>query len=345
MRRHTAVYALAGLILVLSACIATDTRADSSISPTSGSQPQPTTTPVTETTNELSNMSVAELHAHAVEFSDTYHRSWPDIEFALERFADDVVFYDPADGDFIIEGSTVIVPILRNFVRHFPNVAPVVAEVFVSADGAAYRSVYGHGYWPPWSTEPSGHRPVVDLNVFHFEGDSVTGFDIWFEDDSLETMGFGCFANNGCPELGVIVERYVTAWTSGDPDQIAALYADNATFVDNLNGIAAVGPSEISSTSRARFGQGDFILEVIAVYAQTNGPGLPTEADLDLGELIAVGLHYRVSSPNGDYAASDSLTTFEFGTPRTDGFTPHPQDLITREEVFHNPDTFANIAG
>jgi hypothetical protein len=179
--------------------------------------------------------------------------------------------------------------------------------------------------------------------VLHFAGDSVTGFDIWFEDDTLEMLGFGCFAVSGCPDLAIIVDRYVTAWTSGDPGRIAALYDDSAMFTDSLRRIGSVGPDEISGIAERRFGHGAVTVEVLEIYAQTNGPDVPTDTDSEIGDVIAVGLHYRVSSPSADFASFDSLTTFELGTRQAGGFTPHPGGLITREEVFHNPDTVALV--
>jgi hypothetical protein len=346
MSRSATLSVLIGLVMVLVGCSSGDTADDD---PTTSTAPATTTTtapaaPTTAaaTTTDLSEFTVAELAAHAIGFSDAYHRSWPDIDLALERFANSAVFYDPADGDFIIEGKAVV-PMLRGFAAYMAGVEPVMEEVFVSADGACFRALYGHGYWPPWSVEPADHPPVVGLDVFHFEGESVTGLDIWFEDGTLETLGFGCFAANGCPQLATIVDRYVTAWISGDPSQIAALYDDNATFTDSLLQIDAVGPEEISGIAGARFGEGDVTLEVVEIYAQTNGPDAPTDTDSEIGEVIAVGLHYRISSPSADFTSFESLTTFEFGTRQANGFTPHPDGLITREEVFHNPDSLATI--
>jgi hypothetical protein len=286
-------------------------------------------------------MDVAELAARASEFSDAYYGSWPDIDGALERFDDDVVFYDPADGDFVIEGKAVIVPTLRSFVAYYANVDPTVEEVFVSANGAAYRVSLGDGYWPPWSVEPANHPRVVGLDELHFSGEAVTGLDIWFEDDTLEMLGFGCFAANGCPKVATIVDRYVAAWTSGDAAQVAVLYDNGAVFSDSLRRIDSVGPEEISGIAKRRFGRDVVTIEVLEVYAQTNGPDVPTDTDSEVGDVIAVAIHYQVSSPGADLASFDSLTTFELGTRHASGFTRHPMGLITREEVFHNIDTVA----
>jgi hypothetical protein len=354
MRRIATLSVLVGLVMVLVGCGRGDTADDdptTSAAPATATtiapakttiSPAAASTTAATTTTDLSKFTVAGLTAHAIEFSDAYHRSWPDIDLALERFTNNAVFYDPADGDFIIEGKAVV-PMLRGVAAYMAGVEPVMEEVFVSADGASFRALYGHGYWPPWSVEPADHPPVVGLDVFHFEGDAVTGLDIWFEDGTLGMLGFGCFAANGCPQLATIVDGYVTAWTSGDPSQIAALYDDNTAFTDSLLQIDAVGPEEISGIAEARFGEGDVTLEVVEIYAQTNGPDVPTDTDSEIGEVIAVGLHYRISSQSADFTSFESLTTFEFGTRQANGFTPHPEGLITHEEVFHKSDSLATV--
>jgi len=251
-----------------------------------------TTSTTAATTTSVPGIDGADSTARAVRFSESFWGSWPDVEGALEAFADDVVFYDPADGDFVIAGKDVLVPMLRGFVEYYATVDPVVEQVFVSGGAAAYRVSLGHGFWPPWSVEPVDHPRIIELAEVHFVGDAVTGYDVWFEDDTLGTTGFGCFAANGCPDLATVVDRYVATWTSGDPGHIAALYDENATFTDSFLQIDAVGLEEISGIATARFGQGDVTLEVVEIYAQTNGPDVPTDTNSEVGEVIAVGLHY-----------------------------------------------------
>jgi hypothetical protein len=281
---------------------------------------------------------IAQLQVDAAEFSTSYHGAWPDIQPALDRMVADVVFYDPADGDFIIEGKAKVVPAILGFARFYSETEWSGEETFLSADGAAYRVAVAEGLWPPWLTEPASHPPVVELDVFRFEDDGIASFDIWFEDDSLEMLEFGCFAIDSCPGLRTVVDRYLDAWSSGADDAIAALYADDAVFTDSLFDIDAAGPAEIGALAEARFGPGAWSHEVVELYAQTRGPEPATEEQPDSGPVIAVGIHYRVSSADGA-TAREGLTTFELGTRQPNGFDLHPQGLITREEVFHDPNT------
>jgi len=285
---------------------------------------------------------IDQMHGFADEFGG-FWGSWPDNSEALSRFADDAVFWDPADGDYAIEGAARIVPILNGFTGYFANVEPIVNETFVSTDAAAYRTEIPDGYWPPWITEPEEHPPVVELDGFRFENRDVTNFDIWFSAETLGTFPFGCFAFDGCPQLDEIVRRYTTAWVSGDPKRIAELYADDAEFSDTLLGIDTTGSQDISGVADQRFGTGNFTLEVLEVFAQTDGPAAPTDAKPDIGEIIAVSIHYRIIPDSGG-PQLDSLAMFELGTRHSTRFETHSLELITRENVLHQRDTLAQIA-
>lgn len=144
--------------------------------------------------------------------------------------------------------------------------------------------------------------------------------------------GFGCFAVDKCPELQVIVDRYLAVWSSGDEGQVAALYAEEAVFTDSLLGMGAVGPDAIAEFATQRFGPiGDITLEEMGLYAQTDGPDAPTGEQPEMGRIVGVGIHYQWNAVvDGEPAAVDSLTTFYI----------NEGGLITREEVFHDPEGF-----
>ncbi|MGB5758717.1 MAG: hypothetical protein WBM50_17520 [Acidimicrobiales bacterium] len=265
-----------------------------------------------------------------------FWEAWPD-DAIIERFADDIAFYDPSDGDFTIEGKDRFAPIERKLVTsYWAEADPSVDTVWVATGGASYRVAFPTVVWPPWLPEPSEHPPVVILYVFGFEDQNITRYEVWFEDTTLETLAFGCFGVDVCPDAQAMVDRYTQAWNSGESDLIAALYADDATFTDSVSGIEATGAGEISRLSDRRLGPGaNAEMEVIGVYAQTNGYALPTESTGDLGQVIGLGIHYRVWDPDSDARPLERLATFEMGTRRADGFDLHPEGLITREEVFH----------
>jgi hypothetical protein len=341
--------------LLLTACGGGDDEAQSSASAATTPTPTaattttpsaPATTPPTSAavTTSQAGLSVAELQqwrGDATAVADVYWGAWPDTAI-VERLADDVAFSMPSDGDFI-EGKSAVGSMLRTFIGYYASAEPSVEAMFLSGDAAAYRIDFPSGLWPPWTAEPPDHPPFVILDVFRFRDTTITDYEVWLEDETLEMAEYGCFAIEGCPEGQAIVDHYIAAWTSGDIDQIAAIYADDAVFTDSLFGIEAVGPEEIGGLADERFGTGDVTFEVLNVYGQTNGYRAPTEGSPELGRVIGVGIHYRVSAGDTGAPLLESLTTFDLGTRQRESFEPDPHGRITREQIFHDPATLANL--
>jgi hypothetical protein len=65
--------------------------------------------------------------------------------------------------------------------------------------------------------------------------------EVCYSPDDNELFGFGCFAVDGLPRLAETVDRYLTARSSSDPDTVAALYSEEASFTDGLADLEATG--------------------------------------------------------------------------------------------------------
>jgi hypothetical protein len=93
----------------------------------------------------------------------------------------------------------------------------------------------------------------------------------------------------------------------------------------------AVGSGAIAALADRRFGSiGDIPLEEMDLYAQTYGRYPPTDEQPEKGRIVGVGIHYLWNAlADGKSITVESITTFDV----------NPQGLITREEVFHDPDS------
>ena len=105
-------------------------------------------------------------------------------------------------------------------------------------------------------------------------------------------------------------------------------------------GLQAQGPAAIAELGEERFwSASDITLEIIDLYAQTNGYPPPTEHQPELGAITAVGIHYRCNLMGEDKPATvEGLTTFDLGTLQGT-VVLDPDGLITREEVFYDADS------
>jgi hypothetical protein len=291
----------------------------------------------------MSQAEIAQWKTDAVAFADRFYGAWPDVDASFAEFADDATFYDPGDGDFLIEGKQQIVALHRSFFCDFPEIQVHRTGLYLSADGAAYRATT-ENLWPPGVPEPADHPPVGGLDLFRFKDGLVASWEVnWALPASLEMVGFGVFApgEHGSEQLQEIADRYLAVWSSGDKDRIAALYRKDAVFSDTMLGIQAQGPAAISELGVKRFGTGGPVtFEIIDLYVQTNGPDPPIKSRPDSGAIVAAGIHYRCNLVVDDEPATvESLTTFELGTRQGGSFALDPNGLITREEVFYDADS------
>ena len=212
----------------------------------------------------------------------------------------------------------------------------VTAE-YVSVNGAAFEEVWP-GLQPPMTLPPE--PPVASgLAVYTFENGEVQSEDLWYRAADNVAYGIGCFAVDGCPALQDTVDRYVAAWSGNDPDAIAALYSDDATFTDSVLGLHASGSGPIGELADQRFGSGSGLdVQILDLYAWTDGTRPPSETRPEAGRLIGIAIHYR-AAVDGSTEAQEGITTLELGVKTDTGIEADTHGLIHREEVYHSPHT------
>lgn len=189
-----------------------------------------------ETSMPTAVMSEAEIRqrqTNLTAFANRYHEAWPDVDQTFADFAEDATFSDPSSGDFLVEGKDRILSLNRTFARYASDMETETTGVYLSTDGAAF-SVFWVNLWPPWVAEPSDHPPLSGLELFEFQDELVSRQSIMYLKETGEMIELGCFAENGCDELGVYVDQYLAAWSSRDKRQVASLYATDAVFSDSL---------------------------------------------------------------------------------------------------------------
>ena len=339
---------VAGLGGLATACGGDETTATLASATTTITAPSITTTttlPPTTTTLPvaMSAAEIAQWKTDAIAFAARFFGKYGDASATFPEFADNATFYDPTDGDFLIEGKEQIVALTRWMFSSFPDYRFRQKAVYLSGGGAAYKGVL-ENLWPPGLPEPADHPPVEGLELFRFKAGLVVNWEIWSVPATLEMLSMACFApgRGGSEQLRAIADRYLAAWSSGDKDRIAGLYRDDAVFSDSMRGIQAQGSAAIAEVGDTRFGSGGpHTLEVIDLYVQTNdGIDTSTEQPPEQGAIIAVGIHYRYTLVvKGESTTGESLTTFELGTRQGNAFALDPGGLITREEVFHDADS------
>lgn len=314
-RRRATFLAALGLLASLSAC--------------SGASTTGLPAPV------LPQSEIEQLAGEATAFVEQHTEAWPDVDAFVADYTEDYTYADPTWSDFRV-GSGNVIAMLRQWESMTDYHIDVTAE-YVSVDGAAFEETWP-GLQPPMPLPPD--PPVASgLNVRTFENGEVQSEDLWYRAEDNVAYGIGCFAVDDCPALQDTVDRYTTAWLGSDPEAIAALYSEDATFTDSMLGLTASGSSAIGALADERFGSADGLnIEVLDLYAWTDGTSPPSESNPEAGHLVGIAIHYRATL-NGTTGTQEAITTLELGVKTENGIEADPEGLIQHEEVYHSPDS------
>ena len=291
-----------------------------------------------------SAQEIERLSAEADAFAEHHMGVWPDVEAFVSVYTEDITGADPSARDSD-GGKQDLLTMWTSWERLTDHTMEVVGT-FISTDGAAYKEEWP-GLWPTdvgWPVEgPRDPAGPSYLETYVFEDGMVVAGDVWWYPKDNERFGFGCFAVDGCPALQETVDRYIAAWTARDTDAIAALYSDDAEFIDSLLGLESAGDEDIGDLGDERFGSvGQLSIEVLDLFSWTDGYGQPSESDPTHGSLIGVAIHYRATAIDGGVEqVQEAVTTLELCRRYVRNLytytDPDPEGLIHREVVYHAP--------
>ena len=339
---HTAlrVAALAVVGLALAGCGGTV-----STSPPSTSQtPSPTATPGIGPAAVVSAGELRRWEADALAFAQRFNDAWADADAAFAAFSEDAAVIDPSNADFSIAPKSEIIASWRGFAADMPDYSARTTGAYLSTAAGAYLTEV-KGLWPADVASPSGQPLLHELRLFRFAGErstaAATTFELWYRLDDMEALLGGCVAPDRCaPEVRAFAQRYLAAWSSDDPAQIAALYRDDATLADSLLGISASGADAIGGVGLGRFGSGAPACSVQDVYIQTNDgdPKTSDNTDPDGGKIIGIAIVHRCASAAGGSQPIDGVSVLLLGTRQPKGFDLDPRGLIVSDETFHDAD-------
>jgi ketosteroid isomerase-like protein len=309
----------------IEATTTTDAVAGTSVATTSAGPPTPA----------LSSAEIDRLAEEAATFAREHLEAWPDVDAFIADYTDDYTFAAPTWSDYRVGGENVI-GMLRLWESMTDYQIDVTAE-YVSANGAAFEETWP-GLQPPMALPPDPPVPS-GLAVYLFEGAKISREDLWYRAEDNVAYGIGCFAVDECPALDDTVGRYITAWSGGDPEEIAALYSEEATFADSILGLYGSGSDAIGELAEQRFGSDSGpTVEVLDLYVWTDGELPPTDRNPEAGRLIGIAIHYR-ATVNG--TTQEAIATLELGVKTETGFEADAQGLIHREDIYHSLGTLS----
>lgn len=210
-----------------------------------------------ETFPILDDDTVAEANA-LVAFIEGYEAAWDagDLEaFAAYLSDGEFEFFEPASH---IRSKQGFIDFMRPFFASHTQ-GNATGRRFFSGDDEVVESYLGWGFGP--FTEDN---PVVEVDLFTIEDNEITSLHAMY-DPAVSRLIYGVDPTD-------LVTAYGVAWSSGDPDRLLPLYAEDARRTEGLYGIELEGVDQITRHAEAFFTRHpDASWTIVEPYIFTSG--------------------------------------------------------------------------
>lgn len=224
--------------------------------PTAPTSIPPTSIPSTPTATPQPRppVALAKVQQSAAEFgtlANALVASWNSRDNQAVRaiFTDDAVAQDMTFFGHET-GSEAIAGFVAGMTLYGPDWQARVTDQYIGVGDGLVLDEY-------WNIKLHGHQftqadPVVEVDRLQIREDRIATWDLFYTLDSMEKTG-------GVPqsrfnEARALLSAYQTAWSSRDPQAVAALYVGNAVRKDTIFGESQAGRADIAAFAKTFFG-------------------------------------------------------------------------------------------
>jgi len=199
------------------------------------------------------SVSTAEIERIASKFktiTDAKVEAWNsgDIEAIQALYTDNIVFIDTTFGDHLV-GIDAVMAMAREFVSGFPLLRRKATNHFISREGSL--AVYDYWGFQLGPTEFTPDDPMLLTFLLETHDDLISYWTLFY---GLETMEKARLTSKEqLDRARMLLLSYCSAWSSGNPNTIAALYTNDAVRKDTIFGEFLEGSEAISFFSETFF--------------------------------------------------------------------------------------------
>jgi hypothetical protein len=203
--------------------------------------------------------SAAEVERIASVFDAVYaaaDKAWLERDFNAARsfYTDDVVFTEVSMGDHF-SGLDRLIDMQSNFFKYIgPDFTYRVTDSFISKnDSLATTDNWGFSIGNNQYTQDD---PFLFVGRFEMRGNRISSWTIYegAEYKNSEWMFSKGQSDEGqFDEANLLLSSYGTAWSSGDPSTVSALYTDNVIREDTIFGEHQEESTAITSFAKSFF--------------------------------------------------------------------------------------------
>ena len=156
-----------------------------------------------------------------------------DIDRIGKVYTEDIVHYD---GGPAYIGIDDVLGMARTMLMYFSDWEMEAGRTYISASDCL-------GTWVNWGVMGfTEEEPGREFDLVDIQGDQISYWRLFYD----ENFGFS-------PINTTLLENYGAAWSSGDSQEVAGLYAEDALLDDSLFGITAAGTDEIGQYAAGYF--------------------------------------------------------------------------------------------
>ncbi len=168
-------------------------------------------------------LSAADVKALAAEFKKTASQqaqAWDsrDLDAIRQLYTDDIVHYD---GYPRFVGIDEVMSMVKSWMVMFPRFRGRLADIYVGRDD-------GVDVWQLWDMMAfTQEKPWLEYDQLKTRAGRIWYWRLWYSPDTLAQIGTDVVDRK-------LLESYGGAWSSGNPQAVAALYAPGAVREDSL---------------------------------------------------------------------------------------------------------------
>jgi ketosteroid isomerase-like protein len=275
--------------------------------------------------NTRALLSVIEVESMNAEFeraANAHIEAWNthDLEVIRSVYTDDIV-HD--DGAIYYAGINEVMGMASMMNRYFPNMQSRLGDTFIGLeDGLAMWQVWNVNSLSPDFTEDN---PGIEFDLLQIREGRIAHWTLFYELDFQELAGW-C-TRSRAETISLLLEDFGSAWSSGDPAQVTALYTRDAIMVDALFGNRMEGRHAIKAYAENFFAWYPGV-EWLLIHSFSDNNQSDTHPDIGFGNVTGGVYAIRLVDTQGrscDVLAAVLLENTDEG--------------IIQERIYYNADS------
>lgn len=170
-----------------------------------------------------------------------------DIDTIQAVLTDDIHFVDVSGGDNL-KGTSQVITMARVFCNFFPDLQRKATSHYIGVEEGV--AIYDYWGWRIGGKEYTPEDPWIYAFLYKTQDDLISEWNLFEGIEELETH---FLSESASVETRSVISSYASAWSSGEPKSVAAMYAKDAVHRDSLFKESQQGSKAIKAFAESFF--------------------------------------------------------------------------------------------